>query len=111
MAAREVVLDSLDPHFTVQAQLDGATYTLELEWLDTIGAWFVSLLGSDGEPVLSGLKVVVNWPITWRYRTRGVPPGHLVFQAGGDGESSPPARLELGERVKLYYIDAAGVDA
>lgn len=109
MAAREIVLDSTDPHFTVQAQLDGSTYMLELEWLEAVGSWFVSLYGADGEPVLSGLKVVTNWPITARHRTRGVPPGQLIFQ--GDGTTAVPGRLELGERVKLYYIDAAGVDA
>lgn len=109
MSVREIVLDSADPHFTVQVQLDGSSYTLELEWLDAVGAWFVSLLNPAAEPVLSGLKVVVDWPITWRHRTRGVPPGQLIFQA--DADSAPPGRLELGARVKLYYVDAAGVDA
>ena len=109
MAAREIVLDSADPHFTVQAQLDGSSYTLELEWLEAVGSWFFSLYGAKGEPVLSGLKVVTDWPITARHRTRGVPPGQLIFQ--GDGHTAPPGRLELGERVKLYYIDAGGVDA
>lgn len=109
MAAREIVLDSADPHFTVQAQLDGSSYALELEWLDAVGSWFVSLLGPKGEVVLSGLKVVTGWPLTARHRTRGVPPGQLVFLA--DGADVPPGRLELGERVKLYYVDAAGVDA
>jgi hypothetical protein len=109
MAAREILLDSTDPHFTVQVQLDGSSYTLELEWLEGAQAWFVSLLNPTAEPVLSGLKVVVDWPFTWRYRTRGVPPGQLVFLA--DGDSVPPGRLDLGSRVKLYYVDAAGVNA
>lgn len=109
MSLRLIRLDSTDPHFTVQAQLDGSSYGLELEWLDAVGSWFVSLFGPKGEPVLSGLKVVVDWPFTARHRTRGVPPGQLIFL--GDGTDAPPGRLELGERVKLYYIDAAGVDA
>jgi len=109
MALREIILDSADPHFTVQAQLDGSSYALELEWLDAVGSWFVSLSGPKGEPVLSGLKLVTDWPLTARHRTRGVPPGQLIFL--GDGTATPPGRLELGERVKLYYVDAAGVDA
>lgn len=109
MAAREIVLDATDPHFTVQAQLDGSSYTFEFEWLDAVGAWFLSLLGPKGDAVLSGLKVVLDWPLTGRHRTRDVPAGTLLFMA--ETGAAGPGRYELGERVKLYYLDAAGVDA
>ena len=55
MAAREIELDATDPHFSVQVQLDGSSYTFEFEWLDAVASWFVSLLGPKGDAVLSGL--------------------------------------------------------
>jgi hypothetical protein len=109
MAVREIVLDAAEPHFTTQVALDGVSWSLEFEWMEAPGAWFFTLYDAAGRAVVAGRRVVMDWPLTMRYRARNAPLGNLVFRDRSGG--SAPGRAELGQRCKLYYVDAAGVDA
>lgn len=109
MAVREIELDSEDPAFDLGVSLDGVRFTLSFEWAEYAGAWFVSLWDADDVPLISGARVVTSWPWCARFRRSSFPAGQLVFLDPTNG--GPPGRNELGARVRLYYVDAAGVDA
>lgn len=93
------------PHYTQQAELDGAIYGLELQWNFREEAWYFSLYDSSGAVIVAGLRAVVGFPIGTRCRDARMPLGIFQFQdtTGGDAD---PGFADLGARVQLYYFTA-----
>jgi hypothetical protein len=95
------------PHQRLFVELEGVTYGLELRWNETAAAWFASVLDRDGAVLLAGRRVAIGLPLTIRSaHDLRLPPGHLlaIDTAGTDAE---PGLADLGERVKLLYIEAS----
>lgn len=86
--------------------LDGRVYTLGMAWNESAGGWFFSLLDSEDAPIITGIRVISNWPLLrWRKFDPRCPPGELVaIDETSDG--SPPrfADFGLGRRVQLVYF-------
>ncbi len=97
------------PHFSQRTEIDGATYIFEFEWNERAQSWFLHLANQDNEPLVSGVRIIADWPLL--HRDTGVFLGQLIaIDTTGKGES--PAFQDLGERVKLVYIqqvEAEGV--
>lgn len=93
------------PHYTMQVELDGTTYGLELQWNFREEAWYLSLADSDGNPINAGVKLVVGFPLLTRSKDARAPGGFFQAQdtTGGD---SDPGFADLGGRVQLYYFSA-----
>ena len=91
------------PHYSLQVELDGATYGLELQWNFREEAWYASLSDAEGEPIAAGVRLVVGFPLFGRCKDSRMPPG--VFQAQDTtGGSEDPGFTDLGARVQLYYF-------
>jgi hypothetical protein len=85
--------------------LDGVVYTLELAWNQSEESWHVSLFDAEEEPIVTGLRIVTNWPL-WRYYKFDprMPPGELVAQDLTGDESRPGFDdFGIGKRVELTY--------
>ena len=100
-----------DPsNYDQQVALEGAEYTLVLDWNARAGVWSLTMRTQDGEPIIEGHPLVVNRPVL-RSIPRSVglrPPGELVLvraQTGGD-----IAVDDLGtNEVRLVYFTRAEV--
>ncbi len=94
------------PHFDLQVELEGTTYTLELRWNTRAEAWFLMVIDAQGETVIrSGLRVVADHPLRL-YEADRQPPGLLVA-ADTSGAGEDPGLHDLGARVQLFYFTAA----
>lgn len=114
-----VVPVTTDPFQSFRIRLDGTDYLLSLAYNQREDRIYLSLADDEENPIVSGIKVLANFPLLFRHRydTR-VPPGELMaVDTTTDG--SPPGLGELGEglRVQLVYFEAstlaqiqAGVD-
>lgn len=91
------------PHFDLQVQLEGATFTLELRWNDRMGLWVLSVYDASGEVVSAGRPVVLGADLLGRSASSRRPPGFLtaIDSAGGGVEAG---RSDLGTRVQLIYV-------
>lgn len=89
---------------TQRIALDGRVYTMRLAWNAYAESWFLSLADDQDEPIVTGLRVVTNWPLLrfYRYDER-VPPGEIVAM-DLTGNDAPPGYDELGKRVTLNYF-------
>jgi len=96
------------PRFSLQAVLEGTTYTLSFYWNTRLGAWFLDVLDDGGDNVLNaGLRLVADFPLH-PYRTGRVP-GGLFVAVDTSGKHEDPGLTDLGQRTQLVYFSAAEV--
>lgn len=110
--ATYIIPTSSNAHFTQTTTLDGVPFILRFAYNQSEGCYHLSLQNpTTGADVISGIKVVANYPLLQRYAgIGGLPAGELVA-VSNTTDDSPPGLGELGEnaRVTLAYIDAAGL--
>lgn len=95
------------PDTTQRVELDGVVYTLRLRWSERGECWHFDLSDADGDAILSGVRLVTGFPLLYRFRYLGVPPGELFF-FDLRGLGGQPTLEEMGDRYRLYYVDADG---
>lgn len=96
-----------DEHYEEQVELDGIVYSMKLAWNHRAGAWFVSLSKQDGTPIISGTRVVVDWPLL-HYCSHPDKPAGLLLALDTSGAGADPGLTDLGGRVLLMYQEASG---
>ena len=97
-----------DANYRESVILDGTPYVLAFALNQRENTYYLSISASDGTPLVSGLKVLSNWPMLHGFVDARLPPGELIPLTAAD-DASPPEPGELGttERVTLYYFDAS----
>lgn len=95
---------------TQRLTLDGRVYTIGLAWNQLTEGWFLSLLDSEERPIISGVRVVSNWPLLrWKRFDPRCPPGELAAVTGNPDESPPGFDdFGIGKRVQLTYFSVNG---
>lgn len=99
--------------------LDGRDYILRFLFNQREGLWFFSMFDEEEDPIVEGLKVVVEHSLLRLITDPRKPPGLLV--ASDDTAREPeegqkilaldPGLGELGERVVLLYFTEAELAA
>jgi len=90
------------PHYSLQCELDGVTYSFEFIWNDRDGAWYMQV-GDAAENLLAGsVKVVLGKLLLGRFRDSRLPPGPLICKDTG-GQNVDPGLADLGTRVEIWY--------
>jgi hypothetical protein len=95
-----------DPSLTsyvMQTVLDGITYTLAFHWNTREEAWYFDIQTADRTPLVSGIKIVVGFPLGFRTPNANKPPG-LFTAVDTTGKKQDPGIADLGNRVKLLYL-------
>lgn len=68
-----------DAHSKQSILLDGSYYGIELKWVSVAGGfWAMSLYNSAEEPLVYGIRMVLNYPLGFGLSHRGTPPGVLM---------------------------------
>lgn len=98
------------PHYTFQVELDSASYEFEVRWNEAAAGWIMSIFTSDAQPLITGLRLVVDWSLAGRYADARLPPGKLIA-LDTSGAHADPTRNDLGSRVILLYFSEAEVAA
>lgn len=109
------------PFYSQTTTLDGQDYVFRFLWNQREGTWFFSLLDADEDPIVEGLKVVVNLPLLRLVTDERKPPGVLLAvdttapevdrTAGEKVLALDPGLEELGERVLLLYFSEAEIES
>jgi len=105
MTILRIPLTTSSPHFEQEIQLDGVAYRMVIHWNEREEAFYLDLLDDDNVSIISGRKMLPDWPLLHRCRDARKPAGQLfVVDLTGNGE--PPGLNDLDERVVLLYYDA-----
>lgn len=92
--------------YSFSIELDGATFQLSFEWNDRDAGWYFSIADTNGVPLLSGRRIVLNYPLINIYRDARLPAGtFMALDSTGTGTEA--GLSDLGARVKLFYIPVA----
>lgn len=97
-----VVSDGETKEYRFQVDLDGTTFDALFLYNSRSGFWYMSILDPEGNPIRSGIKIVLGFPLLFRIATDGRPLGEMM--AVDNENSGIEAGLEdLGSRVILLY--------
>jgi len=92
-----------DASFTQTIAIENDTYQLHIYWNVRDKYWYFDLFLPDNTPVLTGVKMVVNYTLITSFYQENVPPGDfMLFDDSGNNE--PCGRDELGSRCDFLYI-------
>lgn len=106
MAVHTIPVRAGVPHFREEVELDGVTYGLEFRWNERANGWFMSLSDAEGDVLLSGIRLVIDWPLLARFKGERLPRGHLVV-VDTSGAGLDPGLHDFGTQRQLLYFDAS----
>lgn len=93
------------PHYSIEVELDGSLFTLTLLWNVINLSWYLSIDDSDGNRLVSGVRLVDSLPLAGRLKDARMPAGTLVMQ-DTVGENRDAFFADLGTRCLLLYYTA-----
>ena len=93
------------PAYTYRIDLEGVTYTFSFNYNARMGKWLVSVADELGAALVSGVPIIVNWPLFARFSIAGMPPGDIAAYDSSN-QSEDPGRFDLGARVKMVYRES-----
>lgn len=93
-----------------QVSLENINLNIELQWNERAsttggGSWFINFYTSEGEPIVTGIKLVPNYPLTQRYIDTRLPDGEF-FCLRNTSTITDIGRNNLGTDFRLTYITA-----
>jgi hypothetical protein len=94
-----------DPYSVQRTDLEGRSYILQFDWSTREGCWYLSIYDVSSEPLATGIKMVCDWPLTYRLPNPALPPGDLLV-ISKTADDSPPGLEDLAEggRCELTYV-------
>lgn len=88
--------------FELKAALNGVTFLLRFVYNVRCKYWTMHVLDASNNPILMGVRCVINYPLLIRSASEDRPVGQLYFDdptlAGAD-----PGPYDLGGRVRLVF--------
>jgi|SRR5581483_1588300 len=94
-----------DPFYTQTTVLEGVSYVLTFKYNQRENAWYFDIAQADATPIISGVKIICNRPLTRRFASISKPPGEFLA-ISNNGDNTLPGAGELGDgkRVTLLYL-------
>ena len=83
--------------------LDGREYEFLFDWNGREEKWFLSLADEAGTAIVSGIKIVADYPLLRLVTDNRKPPGVLMAR-DASGAGLDPHFVDLGQRVTMVYV-------
>lgn len=98
-----------DAYYTEVVSLDGVNFLLTFALNQRENCYYLSIATPDGIDVVTGIKIVANWPLLHKYAYTGLPPGELTCAANTSTTDPAPGLGQIGPGLPftLYYIPQA----
>jgi hypothetical protein len=99
-----ISLDVIDANSqAIESVLDGELFYIILNWNSSNNSWSIDLRNSNYEDIIFGVALVVNYPLTWQFRYRGMPQGELMAVADQDRNGPIPRDGFVTKEYDLVY--------
>lgn len=106
--ARRIPVTSDSPIYQQLTTLDGQDYNLTFHYNSRDFSWYLDIADLQRVPILTGIRLVVDWDLLRRCVDARRPPGILIAN-DLSGAGLDPGPDDLGTRVELLYFEAAEV--
>lgn len=95
-----------EPLYEERVRLEGRDYVFLFDWHDRSQRYYMSIQDLEGNPLISGVRVLANVGlITRKHFNPNLPPGEL-FAIDQEQGGVPPSLYDFGTRVKLFYFES-----
>lgn len=91
--------------YTQSTIIDGREYLLRFFWNQRNGTWYMDLRDQDESPIVTGLPLVLGASLV-KYVTDSRLFNGALIAIDLTGLHAQPNIDELGDRVRLYFIEA-----
>lgn len=92
-----------NPSFSETISIDDVYYKLLFKWNASDESWLLDFLDINDNPIICGIKLVVEYELIRMHALPVMPPGRLfLFDLSGNYERC--GFDDLGGRCKLYYL-------
>lgn len=95
--------------FQEEVTLDGIPYLFKFTYNNRYDFWSMDILTKDEEPIVQGLKIVLNYELISRFRYLGVPAGEL-YAIDSTEKETRVNRENLGNTVQLFYVESSELE-
>lgn len=99
-----------NPAYSERLTLDGVTFSLRFRFNTRVGCWLVDISDENGEMIVSGRRLVCDWPILRQHGHLAVPAGQIMAFDTTERKIDPVID-DLGDRVLALYFDAEEIAA
>jgi len=91
--------------FSEEVALDGNVFVLGLRWNTREKCWSMSISNREGNLIVSGIKLVVNFNVVAQYQSRSIPQGLMaIVDTAMETMTDRIARRDMYENRKLAFI-------
>jgi hypothetical protein len=108
VSVQEIPIRVTADDMRLSTTLDGSVYVIDLSWSERTNSWFISVAAqtttATPTPVITGLRLSINWPALLGVTGPLRPPGELLA-IDTTGLGMDALHDELVQRVRLYYYD------
>src|SRR5271169_3860917 len=87
-----------------QIQLTGIFYNLHFYWNALNEYWVMDIFDTNGNVIIYGIKVVVNWNLTGQFIISGMPKGDITCQ-NVLGNFDTIQRFDMGVVDETFYYE------
>lgn len=96
--------------YRFQVTIESVIYIFEFRWNTQFEFWTFDIYDFGSVPLITGVKLIVNYPLTKRYAKEELPPGELIA-IDSTSTLDRVGRNDLGDKVQLIYMTEAEYDA
>lgn len=89
-----------------EVDLEGTVYRLDFQYNSRLDRWVMKISDLQGNAILQGLKLLTNIVLNRQYVVANEPPGEFMC-VDESGQNKDAGRRDLGNDVKLLYIEGA----
>lgn len=93
--------------FSERLALDDEYFILTFRWNDRAERWYLDIADAASAPIVSGLVVCADTAMTGHLTGYDRMPQGILVAVDGTGSGTDPGHDELGQRVKVIYLEAA----
>lgn len=90
--------------FTEEIILDNTPYRFLFNWNTRGEYWTLSIADRDETPLVSGIKLVMDFELLGTFPGHGLPPGEL-YVIDPSGELAKAGRNDFEDKVSLIYVE------
>lgn len=91
--------------YTFSIELDKVIYQLTFTWNARESRWFMEIADEQLNEIVSGIALVIQWPLLKRFKDSRLPPG-LLYALDTQDTGQEADDTDLGTRVLLVYEEA-----
>lgn len=91
------------PAWSMELTLDGRVYTMRGKYNTRSDQWVVDILSRERQPLLLGLRLVLNYPLLLANYDERLPRGQLFVVDPAGSANADPGRLDFKDRLRLVY--------